>query len=306
MKKGIACFLKYLMKPLILIVMLYIWIGKQAVRLYQMLPLNLLQAICGLALCFFGGRYFAAIAAIEAFRNFGGEMCWEELRIVWEQGSLSMEASEQDDWTDANADGIPDVQQMSTNELISHKAKVVMAAVQDPDRLMKAITYLLTAYVSVLATLKLQFARTVAISLGIASMLEKPAVRMMAPLLGSIMGRDLQHWAAPVISTSSKVVAVTVASYMQAVISAFYAALRGGSMIGSAVIRGLSRLSDSAKPFNPEESYLDEAIGFPIAALGFLFQLKYSFALPYPWVLLEVPLFPLTLLETLLRWEIFT
>ena len=48
-------------------------------------------------------------------------------------------------------------------------------------------------------------------------------------------------------------------------------------------------------------SYLDEAILYPVAALGFSYQLLVGFTLPFP---LNLLLLPLTIVEWILRWQI--
>ena len=64
------------------------------------------------------------------------------------------------------------------------------------------------------------------------------------------------------------------------VVSAFYSALRGGKLFASALFsflddRGwLARLPCVAKPFEPDDSNLDEIVGYVLAAAGFVFQLQ--------------------------------
>ncbi|CAE7436653.1 unnamed protein product [Symbiodinium necroappetens] len=55
------------------------------------------------------------------------------------------------------------------------------------------------------------------------------------------------------------------------------------------------------KPFDPHGSYLDEIVGFSMAALGFYWQLSSGFLVPWPmsWLL-----WPLTALETFLELQI--
>lgn len=50
-----------------------------------------------------------------------------------------------------------------------------------------------------------------------------------------------------------------------------------------------------------EESMLDEAIGYALAALGVFFQVSMRFALPFP---LNILLLPLTMLDKLLMWMV--
>jgi len=308
-KQALACFLKYLVKPLIVIIMFYIWLGKRLYAIYQVLPVNVVKMIFGVGLCFFGGVYFETIAAAEAFRSFGGQALWEELCIVWEEAKLAHAATEEDEKKEKE-NGV-DVSQMSANELINHKAKVAMAAVKDPERLMKAVQFLFSAYLSVIATLKFQFAKTVALALGIASMLELPLVRCFGPILAPAMGEEIQHWIPAIIGTVIKVIAVVVASLIQSIISAFYSGLRGGQIFSVALINmlGENGFMDKCpdwlakKPFDANESYLDEAIGYPLAAFGFAWQLMHGMEPSFPW---NIVLFPLTIVKWILRWQIFT
>mmetsp|Transcript_68327 Transcript_68327/g.162908 ORF Transcript_68327/g.162908 Transcript_68327/m.162908 type:complete len:387 (+) Transcript_68327:86-1246(+) len=310
-KKGLKCFMTYLMKPLIIILMIYVFIAQQLYKVYKILPIHFLEMVFGVGLCFFGGVYFASIAAFEAFRNFGGQLLIDELSLCWDQALLVKAANEEDDKKDLNEDGIADVQQMSYNELINHKAKMAMMAVEKPDRLMKATQYLFTAWVSVIATLKSQFAKTVAIALGIADQLELPMVQVFGPMLAMLLGKDLTHWVAPIIGTTVKVIAVVVASYIQAVISAFYSGLRGGRLFGEAFMYGvmpyvspwLPECCNVPKDFNPEDSYIDEIVGFPLAAAGFYYQLTNGFALEFPWSMI---MFPCTMVEWIIRWHVYT
>lgn len=305
-KEYLALFFKYVAKPLIVVIMAYVWVVKKLYYVYTLLPMNVVQMIFGVALCFFGGVYFTVLAAAEAFRSFGGQALLDEVSFCWEQAMLIQEASDKDDAVDANKDGIVDVNQMSTNELISHKAKVAMVALTEPEKLTNALQYLLTAYLSVLATLRMQFAKTVALALGIADMIQLPFVRVLGPLLALIMGKDLNHWVAPIISTSVKIIAVVVATYVQSMISAFYSAIRGGRLFGEAAMNLAGPyLPDSliTKPFDPNNSYWDEAIGFPLAAVGFWYQFTHGFALEFPY---SVALFPCTAVEYFLRWQVFS
>jgi len=319
MKKCLRITMIYLVKPLIIIIMIYAFIIQQLYKIYKILPVHWLQAIFGVGLCFFGGVYFMSIAAVEAFRNFGGMRVIDEFVVCWEQAMLVKAANEIDDEKDENKDGVADVTVMSYNDLMSHKAKMAMMAIEQPDRLSKAVEYLFTAWVAVVATLKVQFARTVAIALGIADMCILPATQIFAPMLSVIYGKDLQHWVEPTISTTVKLAAVIIASYIQAIISAFYSGLRGGRMFGTAFAQGFMpyfvwgcdkvgcmdcmEKMGLKRDFDPDESYIDEIIGFPLAAAGFYYQFTSGFVLPFPYNLIMLPC---TIVEWALRWNVFT
>ena len=55
------------------------------------------------------------------------------------------------------------------------------------------------------------------------------------------------------------------------------------------------------QPFDPDESYLDEAVGYSLAAFGFAFQILNGFNLPFP---LNLIFLPLTIIEWFLRIQI--
>ena len=56
-----------------------------------------------------------------------------------------------------------------------------------------------------------------------------------------------------------------------------------------------------AQPFDPDDSHVDEAIGYVLAAVGFIFQLQAGFSLFFP---LNLLLLPLSMVEWVLRWQI--
>lgn len=290
--------------------MIYIWIAKKLYAVYKVLPMNVVQMCFGIGLCFFGGTYFMSIAAIEAFRNFGGQLLLNELELVWEQAQLVNEAHEVDQKVDANHDGVADVEVMSASEYVTHKSKVAMVAITQPDKVVNSMQYLLTAWVAVIATLKMQFARTVALALGIAEMFELPACQFLGPPLAMLMGKDLQHWVGPIIIVVIKCTAVYIATYIQSIISAFYSGLRGGRLFASGFINFLHDNFGSnlpsflcAQPFDPDQSYWDEVIGFTLGAAGFYYQFTHNFQLEFPY---SLALFPCTIVETIIRYNVYT
>lgn len=52
---------------------------------------------------------------------------------------------------------------------------------------------------------------------------------------------------------------------------------------------------------NPDESYLDEIVGYALAAVGLYFQLSMGFRVPFP---LNVLLFPFSCMEYFLIWTV--
>lgn len=282
----------------------YVQLYRHAYAVWCLLPLDMMQMLLGLTLCFFGGTYVALIAAVEAFRTMGGEKLYGDLTYVAVQMQAVYEANVADDELDLNNDGIADVDQITPQELTQRKLRVSMLAVDAPDKLQSAVGALWAASLAVLATLKFEFAQITALALAIAGMLKFPFVRLVAPALTWALGKDLVHWVDPIIDSGLKLLCIMLVWYLAKIRAAFYSGLRGGQMFAIAFFgfchkQGwMDRLSDSlaTKPFDPDQSYLDEALAFPFAALGIYFQLSLWFSLPFP---LDWLLWPATLME---RW----
>ena len=141
-------------------------------RLYLAAPKNVVAMCFGAALCFFGGTFVASIAAIEAFRLMGWQTVYGELRIVLAECSKVQRASLKDDELDEDADGVADVDQLPPHALATRKIVVAMRTVADPDRLQTAVGALWASYLAVLATLKMEFAQTTAIAMGLVEIVQ--------------------------------------------------------------------------------------------------------------------------------------
>ena len=63
----------------------YMWAYSWIYYYVSMAPRTVVQMIFGIALCFFGGTYVASIAAIEAFRQFGGQKVYAEVEVISSQ-----------------------------------------------------------------------------------------------------------------------------------------------------------------------------------------------------------------------------
>lgn len=297
------------------------WICYKAVYdVSKVLPWNVIQMIFGIALCFFGGTFLASIAAIEAFRCLGGKQVWESLCTVWTEGETAYKAIKKD----ADGDGRPDLEQeYEGKELARQQMLQGMKAVKDPELVQTALVFLYTSWISVLATLKVQFARTTALALGIADCVKLPMTLVFGKALAFALGPDLKHWVDTIIDTSVKIIAVICAWQIQVVISAFYSGLRGGRMFAESAIHLLEEkgylksvpdfLAPRSKPVEGKEdeseldmdsTYLDEILMFPLAAIGFWYQLNHGFtfvALPLP---IKLVLLPLEVIEWILEWKI--
>merc|ERR1712032_869934 len=122
------------------------------------MPTNILWAIVGFVLCFFGGMYPATIAAIEAWSLCGGKEAIQDLKDLWHEGCKVKEASDADDSKDSTGTGKADVDELTPAALLERKTSLALKTV-DPQTLNGALAGLYTGWVGVLAILKMQFAK---------------------------------------------------------------------------------------------------------------------------------------------------
>jgi len=302
----------------ILIFLLPIWkaIYMAVFKFLSMLPHNILMMVFGIALCFFGGVYTASISAIEAFRSMGGERALDDCKYIWKEIQHVMADSAIDDAKDDDGDGVADVDQMDGKQLLARKVNMSMKCITEPEKLQAAVGSLWAAWMAVLATLRLEFARTTALALGICEMVKFPIVRYLAAPISWLLGPDRKHWTLTIIDVTLKVICITIAWYIQSIISAFYSGIRGAKMFASGAFdvmrqHGILKkfpdfLVPDKDPFNPDTTYVDEIISYPLAAAGFYWQLTSGFSsaamFPFPAnVAAPFVFFPLDVVEWMLK-----
>ena len=171
---------------------LYFKLGQFIYWFLSSLPWDLLQAVLGLCLCFFGGGYCATIAAAEAFLMHGWPTTHRNLLLVYEDVLAMHEAQTADDKKDDDGDGIADVKQIPAAELVDRKIRVAAQAVKDPQRLATAIGGLYTGWLSVQAVLRIKFARTIQVAVTCATFVEYYAVKALMPMLTPFVGKEVR------------------------------------------------------------------------------------------------------------------
>ena len=113
-----------------LVAPLYVVMWAMCVRVYETLPVELLEALMGLGMCFAGGAYCTSIAAIEAFRLTGWQTTRRALQDVYAEAKNIQSAHAADDKKDDDRDGKPDVLALAPAELLQRKVKVLALAVR--------------------------------------------------------------------------------------------------------------------------------------------------------------------------------
>jgi hypothetical protein len=255
-------------------------------------PEDLIPAFCGLIMCFFGGSYCTLIAAVEAYRMAGWDSTVTFLKDLQKDFLLVWEANKADDQEDLDGDGIADVKQISPQQLAQRKLRLVLITV-DPQRLTRALAGLNAGFLAVVATLKVQFAKAITLGNAIGDALAPPAEMVLVPPLRMVLPDEYKKWAQPLVMYTVRSAAISVAWFLQRVISAFHSAVRGGTMCSRNLLNYLGKRGIIPE-INHEDTYLDEIVGAALAGLGLLFQLSFGFQLPFP---LNIILFPFTLME---------
>ncbi len=117
-------------------------------------PELLLPSILGLVMCFFGGSFLAIIAAVEAYRMCGYETTVVCVKSLIEDFHKIVEVNKKDDAVDADKDGVADVNQITTKELVHRKGMLFLKTV-DPKKFQDAFSGIYMGFMAVVATLKL-------------------------------------------------------------------------------------------------------------------------------------------------------
>mmetsp|Transcript_48677 Transcript_48677/g.136934 ORF Transcript_48677/g.136934 Transcript_48677/m.136934 type:complete len:399 (+) Transcript_48677:851-2047(+) len=263
-------------------------------------PLDLLYAIFGFIICFFGGMYPTTIAAMEAWQQSGGETAKENMKVLYNEAKKVAEESAKDDAKDDDRDGVADVNQLDGKELLKRKAHLALVSC-DPDTVNGAIQGIYTGWMGVLVVLKVEFAKTIALGVAIGHFINKPLTTVAQPVLVYAMRdhKDYHKWIPTIISYICKSIAISIAWYVQRIISAFHSAIRGGLMCSRGVLAELNKRG--IIEFDEDESYIDEVIGWTLAALGFYFQFTQNFTVPFP---LNFVLLPFSMVESYIIWTI--
>ena len=265
----------------------------------NVLPLNLAYALLGLFIAFFGGAFDVTLSAVEAFYASGVENVVNNLNYLIKEFKILWKKSREDDEKDEDGDGIKDVLQISAKELVTRKIGFFFANCSDPQMIMDMFYGIFNSLLAVIAVLKVKFAKVIALGMAIGENLKKPASYILVPIISTALPKKYHQWISPVINMVCKSVAVTIAWMIQRVISSVQASIRGGLMCSRSLMAYTNERGWTN--FDEEETYLDEIVGWTIAAIGLYFQLIYFFGLPFP---LNVLLGPISIFENILIWII--
>ena len=202
-----------------------------------------------------------------------------------DEALVIIEESKKDDDVDADGDGKADVKQIGNREYALRKTRLVMAKM-NPTKVDSAVASIYNVWLAVAAVLKIQFARTINMALGIAEFINKPVDRFLRPTIQIVVPDEYDRWVPVVLSWITKSIAMSIAWYIQTVILAATSAMQGGLQMARALMRMGRKKGVKFLPAD-HETYIDEVAAYIFAGLGFYFQFSLHFDVPFPfnWLL---------------------
>lgn len=264
-------------------------------------------ALFGLFLAFFGGHFVVLIATVEAFRTCGWDRMKAHLTVIYKDLNKVKAASAQDDKKDDDHDGIADVKQISTEDLVLRKFDLFLTEV-DPEALSMAISGLNSGFIAVLAVLRVKFAKAVTLGATIGEAMANNIEPFIVEPLKDLLEPKYHKWINPAIQYTCKSIGISIAFFIQRIISAFHSAIRGGQIFTQGILEyaikvpALKKYLDKDGDDKPDimpgsKPFL--AISAVVSLLGFVTQMSFGFSLFFP---LNLLLFPFTLLEYTMTW----
>jgi hypothetical protein len=271
--------------------------------IYSRLPLDAVHFLTGVIFCFFGGLYPTLFAAIQAAKHSGLKILTESLATIGSEAMIVLEESKKDDEKDDDGDGVKDVEQISNKQLMLRKVNLVMTKV-NPRKVDDAMSAMYHVWISVLAVLSLKFARTISLALTISNFIRQPIDRFVAPTIAMAIPKGYKRWTPVVLGWIAKSVGMSIAWSIQRVISAVTSAMEGGLIMSRSIMKFLHKRGWTLWgliPANHEDTYLDEVMSYAFAGIGFYFQFKLGFDVPFP---LNFLLLPFEIAEDYIQWTI--
>mmetsp|Transcript_50381 Transcript_50381/g.58810 ORF Transcript_50381/g.58810 Transcript_50381/m.58810 type:complete len:317 (-) Transcript_50381:105-1055(-) len=278
------------------------WVQK-GYDIWVKIPSDVARLIVGIIFCFFGGVYPTLFAAIQAVKAGGFNVLQEAIIDLTEEAQKIMEASKKDDDVDADKDGTPDVEQIGDEELIIRKMSLVVTKM-NPAKVDNAMTAIYRIWFTVIATLTVKFAMVVTLAMTLSDFLKDAINRVLKPIVDQLIPDKYAKWVPVIVGWATKAFAMSIAWTIQSVICAFTSACEGGLIISRTLIKMLVKEGITLGGILPKDhtkSVIDEYASYGFALLGFLFQWKMGFDVPFPF---NIVLFPLEISEIYIRWTI--
>jgi len=264
---------------------------RSVAKVYAALPTDAILAQVGLVYCFAGGYFPTLFAALQAAQHCGWEVAVEAVDDLVDEGLAAVQAC---DYTASTA-----------RELLTENTKIVLATI-DPVKINQAVAALYTTWMGVSVVLEREFARTIALSVTIGDYLRPITNFLLAPPAYKCIPQSYHKWVPVVLGWGCKAAAMSFAWRIQRVLTAYSSAVAGGLMFSRSCFRMLRKRGVrlfGLIPKDCDKSFLDEILGFLVAALGLYSQIGhgFSFDIPFP---LNLVTWPFELAERWIQWTI--
>jgi len=270
---------------------------------YKALPKSEVKFLTGIIFCFFGGLYPVTFAAVQAAEHGGRKKVVEALTVLSEEALMIIDQSRKDDLIDDDNDGIPDVKQIDSSKYTIRKISLVLTKM-DPKKVDNAVVILYRVWLSVVAVLMVQFARTISMALTMSDFMIIPVNRYIAPTIALAMPEEYKKWIPIVLGWAVKSIAMSIAWFIQTLLSAVTSAMSGGLMMADSLLQICVKKKWTLGGWitdDLDKTYADEILMYIFAALGILFQFMLRFDMPFPFNLI---FWPLEVFEYYLKWTI--
>eukprot|EP00992_Anisonema_acinus_P011443 TRINITY_DN7410_c0_g1_i1.p1 TRINITY_DN7410_c0_g1~~TRINITY_DN7410_c0_g1_i1.p1 ORF type:complete len:363 (-),score=52.91 TRINITY_DN7410_c0_g1_i1:59-1147(-) len=253
-------------------------------NLFNLIPKDLLPALLGTGMIFFGGHYLTTIAAIEAFRMVGWRTLRDSFRVIHLNYRKARLALRRDKLAvfDKLGTGDPKADQATA----TRKLRIILKSV-DPDRLSRALSSLYAGCLAAVATVRFRYAQTITLGASMGEVFERIAGPFLRPILFALVPEEYHQWVPVVLSYGSKWIGVCIAWALQRVVSAFHSSIRGASLVCDG-IRGYA-VRTGRLPQNALLPWWVTGASMVLAALGFYWQIRTRFELPFPLSLICLP-----------------
>lgn len=246
---------------------------------------ELTPMLIGLCICFFGSHYTMLIAVVETVRI----LCWQDLKhsydILYRNYSVAIEQSRKDDMVDADGNGVPDVLELAKAELLSRKMTIFMKSV-DVDEMKVATRTFGAAAMAVIASLRVQFARSLALGSALASLV-KEYIPLEA-LMKECLPPDMQKWSSVFASVVLNGIAILLATLLGGILSTVHCCARGSDIFVQHAVR-IAKERGLLEEGITMETVKVRSLVAVIATMGFLWQMTHQNAVPFPLNLLMLP-----------------
>lgn len=270
------------------------------------------NCILGFVLLFLGGNFAMTIACYQIFRATGQAMMSKSWVQLKEQFNDSMEKLNSDpDWKvfDTNSDGkispmevfasITELSKAQTpdQKMIAYKKISLLMKCIDPNKVSDGLRGLGTGIVAMLAALRSRFIQALTVGANLGKNAVEIAAPYARPKLNAYFPGHIQ-WVDFGLKASGTIAGCIISMLLIRMINSFNAAFQGAKILVDLAI-------DVAKKRKIFDEDLDSKLPMKwkqgavwlVAMIGFLWQLKAGFSLPF---LLAIPLLPFTAVESCL------